>query len=56
MVCCFRGRHVWFEIKGPRGTTQDNQEVEMARMQRAGAEVFVVRSLEEVRNILLGEI
>jgi hypothetical protein len=55
LYCCFQGRHVWFEIKRPRATTQDNQEAEIAKMEQAGAEVFIVRSLAEVRNILLGE-
>ena len=52
----YRGRSVWFEVKRPGGKLRPNQAKEIARMQAAGAEVFLVRSLEEVKTILLGEI
>lgn len=50
----YQGRTVWFEVKKPSNTTQTNQNEQIARMQTAGATVAVVRSLDEVKAILVG--
>jgi hypothetical protein len=50
----YHGRTVWFEVKKPDGKLQPAQQLEIAKMIYAGAEVFVVRSLGEVKDILLG--
>ena len=49
-----KGRCVWLEVKRPGGYLRPNQKEEIARMESAGAEVYVVRSLDEVKAIFTG--
>jgi hypothetical protein len=51
----YKGATVWFEIKrpGPGGKLKPSQEREIPLMREAGAEVRVVRSLEEVKTALV---
>jgi hypothetical protein len=43
------------EVKTAKGQLKPSQEREFPKMQAAGARVHIVRSLEEVKAILLGE-
>jgi hypothetical protein len=46
---------IWLEVKTAKGQLKPSQEREFPKMQAAGARVHIVRSLEEVKAILLGE-
>jgi hypothetical protein len=56
LCCCYQGRTVWFEVKSLTGRLSKVQQEEIARMKEAGARVFTVRSLEDVKFFLLGEV
>jgi hypothetical protein len=43
---------VWLEVKTPTGRLRPGQKREIDEMRTAGAEVYVVRSLEEVDAIV----
>jgi len=42
------GRTIWLEFKAPRGRVSPEQEERFAEMRAAGAEVYVVRALEDL--------
>jgi hypothetical protein len=53
-ICCtYLGRSLWFEVKTETGSLSDIQKVIIRRLEESGARVFVVRSVSEVRKIIL---
>ena len=52
IVCCINGRFVAFEVKTENGTTTVLQDRTLSRIRDAGGAAHVVRSLDEVKNIL----
>lgn len=52
LVAIQNGSHVYFEVKAPKGRLSPAQEALHAEMREAGCDIFVVRSLEEVWDIL----
>lgn len=46
------GRVVFIEFKGPTGVLTSGQTREIARLKDKGAEVYVCRSVDEVREVL----
>jgi hypothetical protein len=56
IYCIYRGQSYWLEVKSSTGRLSKVQQEEIARMQAAGARVFTVRSLEDVKFFLLGEV
>ena len=45
-------RSIGFEVKTDKGRTTTLQEVQLRNINRAGGTAVVVRSLEDVKNIL----
>lgn len=54
LACTFRGISVWFEVKNPGGTGRlsKQQELEIAKIRKAGGLVAVVESVEDVAETL----
>ena len=52
IICCYHGHFIGFEVKTDRGRTTALQEVQLRNINRAGGTAVVVRSLEDVKNIL----
>ena len=46
-----RGRHVWIEVKTPKGKLRDAQRAWIDRHRARGCEVVVARALEDVQGI-----
>jgi Holliday junction resolvase len=55
VVAVGKGRTIWLEVKTQTGRCTPRQLTTQAEMRRAGAEVYVVRSAHEVRQIIDGE-
>ncbi len=51
-LVCYEGRFIGLELKSDTGRPSELQKVNLERIRRAGGEAFVVRSLDEVRQIL----
>lgn len=54
IICCYNGRFIAFEVKGPRGKTTKLQEKTIRDIQAAGGQAYVVRSVSEVQRIMEG--
>jgi len=52
VICCLDGRFFAFEVKTPKGTVTKLQEQTIRRIKVAGGHAYVVRSLEDVKDIL----
>ena len=52
IICCYRGRFVAFEVKTEKGKTTKLQDVNIRNIHRAEGTAVVVRSLDEVKNVL----
>jgi len=52
IICCYQGRFYAFEVKGPRGKLTKLQEKTLKDIREAGGQAYVVRSLDEVKQIL----
>lgn len=48
-----RGRSFWIEVKKPGGKTTALQDQRLSEWRTAGAEVAVVRSLEELKRLVV---
>lgn len=56
-LCCIKdGRIVWLELKTPQGKVTDRQELMHLEMTEAGANIRVVRSIEEAEQAVKGEL
>ena len=54
IICCYRGRFVAFEVKNEKGKTTALQDVNIRNIQKADGIAVVVRSLDDVKNVLEG--
>ena len=52
IICCYHGHFIGFEVKTDKGRTTALQEIQSRNINRAGGTAVVVRSLEDVKNIL----
>ena len=52
IICCYRGRFVAFEVKTETGRLSKLQEITIAKIKAAKGEACIVRSVEEVKQIL----
>jgi len=52
LILCYRGRFIAFEVKTPIGKPTKLQEHTIAKIKAAKGEAFIVRSVEEVKQIL----
>lgn len=52
VICCINGMFVSFELKSATGTQSKIQIAEESKIIKAGGKYFLVRSLDEVKNIL----
>ena len=56
VICCYRGRFFAFEVKVPGNKPTEIQQATIDRLKQAGARVFVVNSVKDVRRIMEGEV
>jgi len=47
-----RGRHIWIEVKTPNGRVRPQQSAVHDQLRAQGAEVYVIRSIEQLREEL----
>lgn len=52
LILCYRGRFVAFEVKTPSGRPSKLQEITITKIKAAKGKAFIVRSVEEVKQIL----
>ena len=52
IICCYRGRFVAFEVKTATGRPSKLQEIAISKIKAAKGEAFIVRSVEETKEIL----
>lgn len=52
VVTLCRGRTLWLEVKGAEGVVSTDQAREITAIRRAGGLAFVVRSVDEVSEIV----
>ena len=52
VLVIFRGRAIFFELKGPKGRLSAAQTAAHERLRLAGAVVYTVRSLDELAAVL----
>lgn len=52
IYCCFRGHPYFFEVKTPSGHVSKIQEKRMEEWEDAGVSCYVVRSLENVQEVI----
>lgn len=54
IICCFRGRFLALEVKTAKGRTTALQEVNIRKINEAEGTAVVVRSLDDVKNVIKG--
>lgn len=52
IVCIKNGRVIWFEVKAKKGKVSEEQETFIFEWVAHGGEVYTVRSVEEVHDII----
>lgn len=52
IVCCYKGRFIAFEVKVPDGKSTPLQDATIKRIREAGGVAEVVRSVDEVKEII----
>lgn len=52
LICCIDGRFVGLEVKTDKGRVSKLQEVTIGKIQQAGGLAAVVRSVDDVRDVL----
>lgn len=55
IICCYRGRFYGLEVKTEVGKPTKLQKATIRKINEAGGTAVVVRSVDEVKNILGGE-
>ena len=53
IICCYKGRFIALEVKAPDGKATALQNATIRRIIGAGGIARIVRSLEEVKEILI---
>ena len=52
IICCYKGRFLAFEVKTAKGRTTALQEVNIRKINEADGIAVVVRSLDDVKNVM----
>ena len=52
IIACIKGRFYAFEVKTPVGKTTALQDATIRKIRECGGQAFVVRSVDEVKEIL----
>lgn len=52
IICCYRGAFIAFEVKTQKGRATELQKATIARINAAGGTAVIVRSVDEVKNII----
>jgi len=52
---CMDGRYIGLEVKTKKGRQTDNQKEAQQRIEKAGGEYHIVRSVREVENIIASQ-
>lgn len=52
IVCCYKGRFIAFEVKAPDGKPTALQDATIKKIREASGVAEVVRSVEEVKEII----
>ena len=52
IICCYHGRFIAFEVKTLKGKTTALQDATIKKIISCGGQAYVVRSVDEVKNIL----
>ena len=52
IICCYKGRFLAFEVKTAKGRTTALQEVNIRKINEAEGIAVVVRSLDDVKNVM----
>ena len=52
IICCYRGKFVAFEVKKEKGKTTALQDSVINKIQKCGGKAAVVRSVNEVKDML----
>ena len=52
IIACINGRFYAFEVKTPVGKTTALQDATIRKIHKCGGQAFVVRSVDEVKEIL----
>jgi len=52
IICCYKGRFLAFEVKTQKGRTTALQEVNIRKINEAEGIAVVVRSLDDVKNVM----
>ena len=53
IICCYKGRFIALEVKAPDGKAKALQDATIRRIIGAGGIARIVRSLEEVKEIII---
>ena len=53
IICCYKGRFIALEVKAPDGKATALQDATIRRIIGAGGIARIVRSLEEVKEIII---
>ena len=54
IICCYKGRFFAFEVKTETGRVTNLQKAIIERINRAGGVAVVVRSVDEVKDVIGG--
>jgi len=54
IICCFRGEFVAFEVKTATGKTTALQDVTIGKINACGGTAVVVRSVDDVKEVIGG--
>lgn len=52
ILCIKEGKHIFIELKKPDGKTRDIQDYFVDEINHNGGMAFVVKSLDQIKNIL----
>lgn len=55
LIFIYRGKHIYFEVKTPTGTQSKAQIEFEGRIQTNGFSYYLVRSVDDVKNIMRAE-
>ncbi len=51
LYCLKNGRHVWIEVKTPKGKQSDKQKEFQDNINHSGGEYYLVRSMDDAMNL-----
>lgn len=52
VLCIYNGRHIFFELKTPKGSTTKLQDFTIDQINKAGGEAYVIKSLDQIDEVL----